>query len=333
MKTLKRIFIALIAIIAILIIIAFILPGHYKVERSTTIRSNPRVIYDLAGHFNKWDIWTAWNKSMDSTMVYSMHGEDGMVGTSRSWEGKKAGTGEMKFTELKPGELVAYDLMFDHGKYTSKGKIVIEKQGDSCKVSWFDEGELGYNPIARYMGLFMDKMMGPDFEKGLANLKRISEERANWPVIEVKNIPEQVALLIRDSAGPKEYAKVMGKGYMEIMTYIHKNKVKCSNPPFAIYQRWDSAIQFSVLDLGAIVVNPGKNEGRIRVETLPAHKAVVAHYFGPYEKTASTYMALDKYIKESGFTQAGGPMEIYITDPMVEKDTTKWATDILFPVK
>jgi hypothetical protein len=41
--------------------------------------------------------------------------------------------------------------------------------------TWTNEGEMGGNPINRWFGLMMDRMVGPDFEAGLANLKKLAE--------------------------------------------------------------------------------------------------------------------------------------------------------------
>jgi len=333
MKTLKRIFLVIVALIILLVIIAFLLPGTYHIVRSTVIRSDKAVIYDLTSNLNKWDVWTPWTKQIDSTAIFELVGPDGQVGTLRKWDGKVIGNGQMSLTELIPGQLVGYDLSFQHGKYNSKGKLIIESAGDSCKVSWTDEGDLGYNPINRYMGLFMGKMLAPDFDKGLAKLKKIAEERKNWPAITEKVIPEQTVLLVKDSAGPKTYAQVMGKRYGELMNYIKTNKLKIAGYPLAIYLRWDSVTMFSVMDIGIPVEKAEKGKGDIRVEKIPAQKMVVANYFGPYDQTASAYRALDQYCKESQKVVSGGPWEVYVTDPSTEKDPMKIQTDILFPIK
>jgi effector-binding domain-containing protein len=333
MKTLKKILIGIIVIIIILILVSYLLPKSYKVERVVYIKADKSVIYNLTSNFTKWDLWTPWTKAIDSTAKFELTGNEGQVGTQWKWTGKVLGNGEMKITDIKPDELIAYDLSFNKGKYQSRGKLVIEAINDSSKVSWFDEGDLGYNPISRYMGLFMDKMMGPDFEKGLAKLKKVSEGRNGWPKIEEKIIPEQVVLLIRDSAGPATYSQVMGKAFGEVMGFAKSNKLVCTSAPFAIYLKWDSITMFSVMDLGIAVEKADKGNRRVRVETIPAQEVIMAHYFGGYDKSASTYYILEQYIKESDKQVAGGPWEIYITDPMTEKDTAKWATDILFPVK
>jgi effector-binding domain-containing protein len=333
MKTLKKIFIGIVILLLVLIVISYLLPKNYKVERSTIIKANKSVIFDLTSNFTKWDLWTPWTKAIDSTAKFELIGIEAQVGTQWKWTGKVLGNGEMTISEIMPDELIAYDLSFNEGKYQSKGKLVIEVQGDSNKVSWFDEGDLGYNPISRYMGLFMDKMMGPDFEKGLAKLKKVAEERNSWPKIEEKMMPEQVVLLIRDSAGPSTYSQIMGKAFGEVMGFVKSNKLVCKGAPFAIYLKWDSITMNSVMDLGIAVEKAEKGKGRVRVEKIPAMKVVIANYFGPYDKTAPVYYALEKYIKESGMEEAGGPWEIYITDPMQEKDPMKVQTDILFPVK
>jgi effector-binding domain-containing protein/uncharacterized membrane protein len=333
MKTLRKILLWILAIIAILVIIAYLLPRTYKVERSVYIKADKMLVYDLCCNMSKWHIWTAWTKEMDSTVTYEFSGQDCQAGAVMKWTGKIMGVGEVTITDLQPGQLIAYDLAFDGGKYTSKGEMIFEDAVDSLKVTWNDKGDLGYNPFARYMGLFMDKMMGPDFQKGLDKLKVVSEERSTWPKIEETVFPAQTVILIRDSAGPADYGRVMGTGFGELAGFVKANKLTCKGSPFAIFIKWDSATQFSVFDLGMTIETTAENKGRVRVENLPEQKVVLAYYFGPYEKTYSAYMALGSYVKAENMEEVGGPWEIYVTDPMTEKDTMKWETRIAFPVK
>ena len=333
MKTFIKIFIGLLALILILLAIAFLLPSKYRVERSTFINTDKSTIYDLTCHFQKWDLWTPWTTAIDSTATFELVGPDGEVGTRRIWDGKILKDGEMTLTKLVPGELVAYDLSFQKGKYQSKGKIEIEMHGDSCRVSWVDEGDLGYNPFARYMGLFMEKMMNPDFDKGLSKLKMVAEQRKSWPKIEETSIPEQLVVVIIDSAGIKEYDKVFGKAFGEIFKYLKTSGLKQSGSPFSICLKWDSAAKSSVMKIGVPVDKEGKNNGRIIAEKIPAQNAVVAYYFGPYEKIEPAYYALDQYCKEAKKEITGGPWEIYVSDHMSVKDPMQQETHILFPVK
>lgn len=320
-------------IIALIILISYLLPKSYKVERSISIKSSPEVIYMLTSDFRLWHVWAPWTKETDSTAVFTVSGEPGKPGAKWSWEGKVFGQGEMTFIEGIPGKLVSYDLAFDQGKYLSKGRFEIETGGDSCKVIWIDEGDLGYNPINRYFGLLMESMMGPDFDKGLAKLKDVAEARADWPVIEETTWPPHTFLAITDSAGPASYSAVLGKAFGELMTQAQSQKYNITGAPFAIYLKWDSVTMFSVMDIGIPVQQAEKASGRVRVVNFPEQKVVKVNYFGPYDKTAPMYYILDQYVKETGLENAGSPWEIYVTDPMMEKDTAKWQTVIAFPVK
>lgn len=58
----------------------------------------------------------------------------------------------------------------------STGAFELTPQADGVKVVWSDAGDLGMNPLSRWFGLFLDRMIGPDFEKGLSNLKRNLEK-------------------------------------------------------------------------------------------------------------------------------------------------------------
>ncbi|MEI8007356.1 MAG: SRPBCC family protein [Bacteroidota bacterium] len=333
MKTFRKIVIWILAVILVLVLVSYLLPKKYKVEHSVYIKAKPELIYDLTSNFKKWSLWEPWTKALDSTAVYELIGKEGQVGTIWKWNGKKLGNGQMTATEYKPGQLFAYDLAFDDGKRQSKGRITIETAGDSSKVSWIDEGDLGYNPAARYFGLLLEKMLGPDFTKGMNKLKTVCETRASWPRIEETTMQAQVTLLVMDSAGPKTYSQVMGKGFGELMGYVKANKLKCTGAPFAIYIKYDTVTMNSVFNMGIPVEKADKGKGRVKVENFPAMNIVKAYYFGPYDKTAAVYLNLHQYVKEAELQIAGGPWEIYITDPMTEKDPSKVETDILFPVK
>jgi len=178
----------------------------------------------------------------------------------------------------------------------------------------------------------MDKMLGPDFTKGMNKLKIVCEARTSWPRIEEKTMPEQIAILVRDSAGPKTYEKVMGKGYGELMLFIKSNKLKCIGHPFAVYVKYDTLTMSGVIDMGFTVEKPIKAKAGFVLKTA-FPECGDGILFGPYDKTGDTYRHLHQYIQEAELQVVGGPCEIYINDPMTEKDPAKLETDILFPVK
>jgi hypothetical protein len=164
-------------LVVLFVAVGFFLPAQYRVERTVTVRAKPDVIYAQISNFKNWLQWTAWNQTKYPDMQVKFEGPESGVGAGYSWEGKSTGQGSIKLTRADPDKGIAYDLDFEHGKYKSQGTITLEPSNDGVKVVWSNSGDLGANPINRYFGLMMDKMMGPDFEEGLNNLKQKVETR------------------------------------------------------------------------------------------------------------------------------------------------------------
>ncbi|MGE5424553.1 MAG: hypothetical protein ACM3N9_04270, partial [Syntrophothermus sp.] len=135
-KVLKVATLGVLGVIAILVLVSFLLPAKYKISREITIDAPDSVIYNLTANLEHWDIWTAWNKNLDSTVIFNMTGKDGQIGTTRGWNGKVIGNGELVITELKNNSLLGYNLSFQKGKYRSKGEIILQPSGKSTKVIW-----------------------------------------------------------------------------------------------------------------------------------------------------------------------------------------------------
>ena len=171
MKILKFILLGFVALVVVFLIVGFFLPGTYHVERSIVIKGKAADVYPYISNLKTWNDWTAWNEQRYTDLKQEFGTITSGTGASYSWTGKDSGEGTIKIVSADPEKGIAYDLDFAHGKYFSNGEIRLEPTGDSVKVTWTNEGKLGLNPLDRYFGLFMDKLMAPDFEKGLANLK------------------------------------------------------------------------------------------------------------------------------------------------------------------
>jgi hypothetical protein len=175
MKVLKKALLALVVLIALLAAVGFLLPSHYRVERSVMIDAQPEAIYPHLATLKSWPEWTAWNTQRYPDMKNTFSGPESGAGATYAWDGKEVGLGKIALTAADPNRGVEYDLDFQNGQYLSKGKVTMEPTGNAVKVTWVNEGDLGANPVSRYFGLMMDRMMGPDFETGLNNLKQRAE--------------------------------------------------------------------------------------------------------------------------------------------------------------
>lgn len=177
MKPLKKIVLALMVIPIGLIVISLFLPARYRVERSLVMKAKADAVYAHISLLKHWPDWTAWTVAKYPDMKYSFAGPESGVGASYSWSGNSSGSGSLKITRVEIGRRLEYEMDFENGKHLSTGAIIIEPGNDAVKVTWFNEGDLGWNPVSRFFGLLMDRMMGPDFEEGLRKLQQRFEAK------------------------------------------------------------------------------------------------------------------------------------------------------------
>ena len=177
MKALKKIILVVLLIPIALVIVSLFLPSKYRVERRVTMNAKPGAVFPRINTLKQWPEWTAWTVAKYPDMKVSFSGPEAGVGAGYNWAGQSSGRGALKITRSDPDKGIGYDLDFEGGKYVSKGDITLEPSGEAVSVIWSNEGDLGWNPVSRFFGLFMDKMMGPDFEEGLRNLQKKVEAK------------------------------------------------------------------------------------------------------------------------------------------------------------
>ena len=331
MKILKRIFIVILVIIVALLIFAAFLPSSYKVIRTTVINASPEAISAQITDFHNWDKWSPW-KGIDSTEKYTYNNTIGKGG-HMEWDGKMIGSGNMTITEVTD-DSVKYNLVFkEPWESISNESFSFTKSDAGTTVTWTDEGKLGW-PIARLMNVFMsfDKMMGPDFEKGLAKLKTVVESipKYTYSIME-KEVPATTIAVVHNKVLSGQIGNVLGKSYGKIQELIKKQGANMIGSPMAITLAWDSlSWDFEA----AIPIDKEiKGNDKVQIKQSYSGKVIYLSYTGPYEKTYKAYTELETYKKEKGYSDNGGPWEVYVTDPGSEPDTSKWITEIYFPVK
>ena len=174
MKWLKRAVLTVAAIIALLLGIGLVLPSGFKVQRSVVVNAPAARIYPLIADPRQWKSWAVWNQR-DPAMQMQYSGPDSGTGAKWTWQSKTEGNGAMEFTAAVPDKHIDYALSFPDLGMTSRGQLRLTPDGAGTRVTWTNEGDMGSNPVNRYFGLVMDRMIGPDFEAGLANLKAAAE--------------------------------------------------------------------------------------------------------------------------------------------------------------
>jgi uncharacterized protein YndB with AHSA1/START domain len=174
MRWLIRIAAGLVVVVLLVVLGGVFVPDTWRVERSAVIDAPPERIYPLVAAPRRWQEWAMWNRR-DPAMATTFFGPAQGAGAGWQWDSKTEGRGRMTLLSADPARGFTYSLYFPDYGTTSTGDIRFEAQGGSTKVTWTNAGSIGRNPLLHYMAHFMDRMVGPDFEAGLANLKTLAE--------------------------------------------------------------------------------------------------------------------------------------------------------------
>lgn len=149
-------------------------PGMFRVERSALIEAAPDAIFPLIADFRAWTRWSPWEK-LDADLSRTYAGPDFGKGAVYSWEGRKAGAGRMEILEASPGRRIVIQLAFlKPMRATNLAEFAFEPQAyGRTRLTWSMSGR--HTVVTRLMHavLGFDKMVGKDFEAGLADLKAI----------------------------------------------------------------------------------------------------------------------------------------------------------------
>jgi uncharacterized protein YndB with AHSA1/START domain len=171
--------IAVLLVIAVVVVLglAAMKPDTFRVQRAMAIKAPPEKIFMLINDFREWGQWSPWEKK-DPAMKRTFSGSPGGKGAAYAWEGNKnVGQGSMEIVESAPLSRIAIKLDFVK-PFEAHNTVLftLAPKGDATDVTWDMQGPTPFFGKVIHVFLDMDKMVGNDFETGLANLKAASEK-------------------------------------------------------------------------------------------------------------------------------------------------------------
>lgn len=168
------------AVVAVVFLVVFagslVLPKSYQYERSFVINAPAQAIFPLVGELRNWPEWSPWIE-MDPEMRVTYGTTTTGVGGNYHWAGETAGSGIITISEFDPPKGATFEMQFKGWEDSpSFASFTLSPEENSTHVTWSFAGEFHGNPIKRYYGILMEKMVGENYEKGLANLKQLAEK-------------------------------------------------------------------------------------------------------------------------------------------------------------
>ena len=176
---LKKILLVLAVLVAAVLIVAAFQPNEFAVKRSLAIAAPAQALFEQVNDHRKFAVWNPWLK-LDPNVKNTYTGPATGVGSVCSWEGNsEVGAGSATIIESKPGELVRQRMEWKEPmEGVSTVDFTFKPEGDKTVVTWHMYGPQNF--VGKVMCLFMsmEKMVGGQFEKGLADLTTLAESGA-----------------------------------------------------------------------------------------------------------------------------------------------------------
>lgn len=169
----KKLVIALPVFLLAFLVIGFLLPGRYEVERSLVFAAPPGAIHPYLENLRRWREWSG-VEGNGAEPRFTFSGPEKGADARMEWRSESDGTGSLTLTASDPAKGVWFDLRTDGG-FEAKCAVRYFPVDGGCRVTWTNAGRLGWNPLLRFFGLFADSLMGADFAGKLERLRALVE--------------------------------------------------------------------------------------------------------------------------------------------------------------
>ncbi|PSL49231.1 polyketide cyclase/dehydrase/lipid transport protein [Chitinophaga niastensis] len=338
MKVLKTLAWIIGIILLVVIVLVFAAPTRMHVERTVEINAPATIVWNDIVKFERFNEWSTWKK-MDSAAKYTISGDDGTVGAIDAWQGDKIGKGQLQHLSLEPYKTVQQKLTFIT-PFSSESDVFfhLSEAAGKTKVTWSFDAH--YKRPQNVMSFFMKGSLENDFEQGLSNLKSMAEAEMKGP-----GTPNGIDVTVKEMDFPATTYVAVRKTIpmSKISDYYHKNlrtiyqaataaKLQ-PGVPCGIFFTWDKNLQQTDMAAAIPVPEGSKPAPGYEIITLPAAQAAYADYYGPYDKIANAHVAIHKFIAKKGKKIIPPTIEMYLTDPGTEKDSSKWLTKVIYFIK
>jgi Polyketide cyclase / dehydrase and lipid transport len=177
---LKKIILGVLAVVVLavagLVVAIMMQPDTYRVVRTASINAPSEKVFAQVNDFRRWDAWSPWAK-IDPAMKATYGGPPSGVGSTYQWVGNdEVGEGKMTIKESHPSSHLKIDLEFIK-PFASQAntEFILKPVGDRTDVEWSIDGKHNFLSKAMCLVISMDQMIGPDFEKGVNQLKTVAE--------------------------------------------------------------------------------------------------------------------------------------------------------------
>lgn len=347
MKIVKTVLIGFVALILLLILIGLFLPSAAHVERSTSIAAPPAAVFDLVNSLRRFNEWSPWYE-LDPSAQFTHSGPEEGVGARVQWSSKnpEVGSGALVITESEPHNRVRTRLIFDpQARPRAIAELRLMPEGEGTTVTWAFDMEFGSSLASRYVGLALDRILGPYYERGLGNLKVVAEAEAaetgaTAPVhISEVDVHAVDIAYVEGISGPDPgaIAEALDAAYAEVSRYLKANGLEQSGARLAITRFYDesgwgyeAAIPFRGSDRARS--RAAAAAGAVKVGQTYAGRALKGVHIGPHASLPYAYRQLEDHMAQHNLETNGRSWQQYVSDAGRTPED-KLETHVYMPIK
>lgn len=297
------------------------LPATAHVQRQIEINAPAASIFALVNDFkqvNKWSPWVA----IDPNALYTISGPPRGVGATVAWDGQIVGRGSQVIIESRP-----YDRVVSRLEPNNQGKAIstfeLEQTVAGTRVTWNFDNDAGLNLIGRYLGLLLDGIVGPEYEKGLDNLKTMAENLppADFSDLEIehRNVAALNIVYLQTTSVPEAAAisTALGDAYFELLNFIDKHGLLESGAPMSISGTFTGTeLQFdAAIPVHNLAKDTPRNDQGVQIGHTYTGRVIRAKHVGSYRDLGRTHDKIAAYLAALGIERNGSMWESYVSDP------------------
>jgi hypothetical protein len=176
MKLFKYFFI-LFVLVVLFVGVSRFFPNTYYVKRTVEINQPIDSVFIFMSNLHNWPKWSLWNTSTDSTLTVFYNTTQTGLGARQYFHGNLIGEGRFELNTYDPNKTLGYNLYMNQGEASANGKFAFETVNNKTIMHWIDSGDVGNNPIFRYMLSSKVSSTEKTFDEGLQRIKAVMEKQ------------------------------------------------------------------------------------------------------------------------------------------------------------
>jgi effector-binding domain-containing protein/uncharacterized protein YndB with AHSA1/START domain len=301
--------------------IGFALPSQARIERRVLIERPPATVFTVLDGYRHFAAWSPWAE-LDPGMSTRIEGPVSGVGARYAWASTQpgVGSGSQQIIASVPYERIDVRLEFSGMDSDNRARFDLRPAAQGTELVWSLESTFGNDLVGRYFGLLLDRMIGPDYERGLARLaahvERLPATDFAGLVVERAEVEARPILYLsgRSTLEPQTIARAYERAYARLQAAMEREGIAAAGGVIAIGRNWDAQRGIYEFD-AAIPVPPGTAVPRfdrdLRLGQTYAGTVLKTVHRGSHDQLGAHLQKLMAYKQAVGYESNGAPWDVY----------------------